>query len=145
MRQLTTNPAWRRRANLAVIVAGFWVFIIVVWSPEAAGPREQQLEVADRTLWFYSLASAGPLALGAVIVALKNALVARIMLGLAALVLFAGLLGFRAFGTLAWGTMLIPGLIMLLAIPFLGPMPTPEQEGRPREALGSRRARADRD
>jgi hypothetical protein len=39
-------------------------------------------------------------------------------------------------GTLAWGTVLIPALLMLLAIPFMGPMPTPEDEHQVRHGVG---------
>jgi hypothetical protein len=136
LKHLAAHPNWRRWANIAVIVAGVWVTLIVMWSPEAAGPRAQQIEVADNALWFYTLAAAGPLAIAAVLVALRHAAVARAMLGVAGVALIIGLLGFRAFGTLAWGTMIIPAIIMLLAIPFLGPMPTPEEEGQVRHGLG---------
>jgi hypothetical protein len=136
MRYLVEHPRWRRWANIAVIVAGVWVLLIVMWSPEAAGPRQQQVEVASNALWFYTMGAAGPLAIAAVIVALRHAAIARVLLAAAAVLLFAGLLGFRAFGTLAWGTLIIPGFVMLLAIPFLGPMPTPEEEGQIRHGWG---------
>jgi hypothetical protein len=136
MKQLTNHPNWSRWANIAVIIAGMWVLLIVMWSPEAAGPREQQVEVDSNAAWFYALAASGPLALAAVFVALRSAILARVVLGVAALSLFAGLIGFRAFGTLAWSTVIIPGLIMLVAIPFLGAMPTPEDEGQVRHGLG---------
>jgi hypothetical protein len=113
-----------------------WVLLIVMWSPEAAGPREQQVEVDSNAAWFLALAASGPLAIAAVFIALKSGLLARITLGIAAVSLLAGLIGFRVLGTLAWSTVLIPGIIMLLAIPFMGPMPTPEQEGQVRHGVG---------
>jgi hypothetical protein len=136
MKQLNRHPEWRRWANIAVMIAGAWVLMIVLWSPEAAGPREQQIEVADSTIWFAALTAAGSLAIAAVIVALKNAVIARVLLGIAALSLLAGIIGFQQLGTLAWGTVVIPGIIMLLAIPFLGPLPTPEDEGQVRHGIG---------
>jgi len=136
MDHLRKHPNWSRWANIAVIIAGMWVLLIVMWSPEAAGPLEQQVEVESNTAWFYALAAAGPLALAAVFIALSHVVLARIVLGAAALSLFAGLIGFRVLGTLAWSTVLIPGLIMLVAIPFLGAMPTPEDEGQVRHGMG---------
>ena len=38
-------------------------------------------------------------------------------------VLIVGLLRVRAQGVLTWLTLIIPGLAILLAIPFFGPMP----------------------
>jgi hypothetical protein len=55
MKQLDRHPEWRRWANIAVMIAGAWVLMIVLWSPEEAGPREQQVEVADSTIWFAAL------------------------------------------------------------------------------------------
>jgi hypothetical protein len=136
MRHLYVNTTWRRMANIAVIIAGIWVLLISVWSPEAAGPREQQIEVARQDVWFYALWAAGTLAIASVFVALRSALLARVLLGAGAITLLAGLFGFRAWGTLAWGTLIIPGIIMLLAIPFMGPLPTPEQEGQIRKSPG---------
>jgi hypothetical protein len=136
MNYLTTHPSWRRFANIAVIISGMWVLLIVMWSPEAAGPREQQVEVESSAAWFYALAVSGPLAIASVFVALKSAVLARVMLGVAGLALLAGLVGFRVFGTLAWSTLLIPGIVMLLSVPFLGAMPTPEQEGQVRHGMG---------
>jgi hypothetical protein len=136
MRRLYVDPTWRRFANIAVIIAGIWVLLISVWSPEAAGPREQQIEVARQDTWFYALWISGTLAIAAVFVALRNALLARVLLAGGAVTLLIGLFGFRAFGTLAWGTLIIPALLMFAAIPFMGPLPTPEQEGQTRRSPG---------
>jgi hypothetical protein len=49
---------------------------------------------------------------------------ARVLLAGAVLVLLFGFFtGFRALGPVAWLTVIIPGIVLLVAMPFFGPMP----------------------
>lgn len=122
----------RRWADVVLIVAGLYVFFAAVWAPPALGPEAADAEAADHGLWWVAHALGGALALLSVPVALKNVALARIMAGAAGLVLIGGLLAFHSIGWLAVRALLIPAILILGAAPFMGPMPTPEDEGQPR-------------
>jgi hypothetical protein len=119
----------RRWADVVVILAALYVFLAAVWAPPGLGPAEAGAESSDHGLWWWAHAIGGGLALFAVPVAMKNVLVARIMAGAGGLVLLVGLTAFDTIGWLAIRTLLIPAVLILIATPFLGPMPTPEEEG----------------
>jgi purine-cytosine permease-like protein len=131
-----TEAKRRRWADVVLIVAGLYVFLAALWSPPAQGPETAMAEAADHGTWWWVLAIAGFLALFAVPVAMKNVLIARLMAGVAGVVLLAGLLAFDTIGWLAIRSLLIPAVLILIAAPFVGPMPSPEEEGSPRRPLG---------
>ena len=54
--------------------------------------------------------------------------IARLALVAALVVLVYALFRVRAVGMVAWLTLIIPGLILLLTIPFFGPMPRAGEE-----------------
>jgi hypothetical protein len=125
----------RRWADVVIIIAALYVFLAAVWAPPGLGPREAMADAGDHGLWWWAHAVGGFLALFAVPVAMKNVLVARIMAGVGGVVLLAGLLAFDTIGWLAVRTLLIPAVLILAATPFLGPMPSPEEEGERRGAV----------
>jgi hypothetical protein len=131
-----TEAKRRRWADVVLIVAGLYVFLAAVWSPPAQGPETAMTEATDHGTWWWVLAIGGSLALFAVPVAMKNVLIARLMAGVAAVVLLAGLLAFDTIGWLAIRSLLIPAILILIAAPFMGPMPSPEEEGSHRRPLG---------
>ena len=51
--------------------------------------------------------------------------------------MLAGVGAFREVSWLAIRTLIIPGVLILIATRFMGPMPTPEDEGRGRHGLGT--------
>lgn len=127
----------RRRhwITLLVIVTSVYALAFAIWSPPAAtGPGEP--EALDATLWWWAHLIGGGLGLGAVLLNLWRTLPARIVLGLGGLTLLAGSLLFQRFDWLVIVALLLPGLIMLAAAPFLGAMPTPEEEGQARGQRG---------
>jgi hypothetical protein len=117
----------RRWADIAVIVTGSFVVGWGIWLYPQGGP-----EVRQGTLW-WAHAVGGTLALTAVGVALKSVWLARALLLLSGVILIGGFVA--AFGGFSLGgflTALLPGIILLAAVPFIGPMPVPEQEGKVR-------------
>jgi hypothetical protein len=131
-----TEARRRRWADVVLIVAGLYVFLAAVWAPPAHGPEAAMAEAADHGTWWWVHAIGGFLALFAVPVAMKNVLIARLMAGVAGVVLLAGLLAFDTIGWLAIRSLLIPAVLILMAAPFVGPMPSPEEEGSTRRPLG---------
>jgi hypothetical protein len=128
-----TEAKRRRWADVVVIVAALYVVFAAVWAPPGLGPAEAQADATDHGLWWWAHAVGGLLAILSVPMAHKNVLVARIMAGLGGAVILLGLRSFDTIGWLAIRTLLIPGILILAAMPFLGPMPTPEEEGSTRE------------
>jgi hypothetical protein len=131
-----TEAKRRRWADVVIIVAGLYVWLAAIWAPPAIGPREAAVEAAQHGTWWWVHAIGGSLALASVFVAMKSVLLARVMAGVAGIVLLAGLLAFDHIGWLAVRALVIPAVLILLATPFLGPMPTPEEEGMTRHGLG---------
>lgn len=123
-----TDAKRRRWADVVMIVAGLYVFLAAIWSPPGLGP-EPATQAADHGIWWWAHAIGGFLALASVPVAQKNVLVARILAGVAGVVLLAGMLAFDAIGWLPIRMLGIPAVLILIATPFLGPMPSPEEEG----------------
>ena len=116
-----------RWADIVVIGVGAFVIAWGVWLYPNAGP-----EVDEGTLWGVH-AAGGALALVAVFAALKSIWLARGILLVAGITLLVGFIG--AFQELTFGgflTVLLPAIILLAMVPFIGPMPTPEEEGKRR-------------
>jgi hypothetical protein len=120
----STNPAKdaRRRhwADVVAIVAGVWSFGQALW-----GPTLFSTETVDRGAgpsWF-AFGIGGLLAIGSVILAQRSTKLARIVLGVAGLMLV--LVPF-AYRYPVWPPIIssvVSGLAMLLAAPFIGRMP----------------------
>lgn len=127
----------RRWADVVVIVAALYAFLAAIWAPPGLGPAEAAADAPDHGGWWWAHAIGGSLALASVFVALRSVVLARVLAGAGGLVLLAGLLAFDNIGWLAFRTLILPAVLILLATPFLGPMPTPEEEGMARRSLGS--------
>jgi hypothetical protein len=119
----------RRRhwADVVVIVAGVYLFLVAFWSPGLVA-AEGAARVQDHQFWWWTKMLAGVAALIAVLVVQRHVLVGRILVGGAALLALLGLLTFRVWDWVVLVTVLIPGLLLAVATPFFGPMPTPEEE-----------------
>ena len=121
------TPARTRRhwADVAVIIVGLGLFGLAVWFPPfttTAGAGEVRTAPA---VW-PTYALAGGLTLIALFAGQRWEwrLVARLLLIAAVIVLAVGLFtGFRELGPVAWLTVIIPALVLLIATPFFGPMP----------------------
>jgi len=122
----------RRWASVVALVAGVYAFGLAVWSPGLAGGAASAEAVREYEWWWAVSALAGVLALVAVLLSLRSRLLGRLLLALAGVVLLTALFAFREFGLLAVVAVILPAVVMLGTAPFLGPMPSPEEEGRRR-------------
>ena len=66
------------------------------------------------------------------LVAQRRAGLARLLVGAAGLVLLSGFFALSEITALALFSIGLTGLLLLGSAAFLGPMPSPEQEGKPR-------------
>ncbi len=130
--QDTPTRTRRHWADVAVIVVGLGLFGLAVWFPPfttTAGAGEVR---AVHSVWpIY--AGAGGLTLIALLAGQRwewrN--LARLLLIAAVVVLAVGLFtGFRDLGMTAWLTVIIPGIVLLIATPFFGPMPRAAESTR---------------
>lgn len=132
--QDTPSRTRRHWADVAVILVGLGLFGLAVWFPPfttTAGGADEFESVP--TLWPY-YAGAGGLTLIALFLGQRWEwrTLARLMLVGAVIVLVIGLFSvFRGLGPVAWMTVIIPGIVLLVAAPFFGPMPR-AAETRPR-------------
>jgi hypothetical protein len=112
----------RRRhwADLVAIIAGVWAFGEAIW-----GPALFSSETVDRgagATWL-AFGIGGLLAIGAVLLAQRNTRLARLLLGLAGVLLVLSPLAYRHPSWLPIVSSLVVGLAMLAAAPFIGRMP----------------------
>jgi hypothetical protein len=120
------TPARTRRhwADVAVILVGLGLFGLAVWFPPFTTTGGEGVRSVP-TVWpIY--ATAGGLTLLALFLGQRWQwrTLARILLIAAVVVLVFGLFtGFRELGPAAWLTVIIPGIVLLVAVPFFGPMP----------------------
>ena len=132
--QDTPSRTRRHWADVAVILVGLGLFGLAVWFPPfttTAGGADEFKSVP--TLWPYYDGDGG-LTLIALFLGQRWEwrTLARLMLVGAVIVLVIGLFSvFRGLGPVAWITVIIPGIVLLVAAPFFGPMPR-AAETRPR-------------
>ena len=114
---------------MVLILAGLGLFGLAVWFPPFSTTDEAPQAVS---LWLnYALAG------GLILVALFLGqrwdwlTVARLMLFAAVGVLAVGVFRVGTLGTVAWLTLIIPGLAVLLAALFFGPMPRAAADAAP--------------
>jgi hypothetical protein len=119
----------RRWADIAVIVASCFAIVWGIWTPPTPSP-----EIHDAS-WWWGTTFGGALGLLSVFIALKSTLLGRIALGAAVAILFGALLTMHTLSWIVLLTVGLPALVMLVALPFFGPMPTPEQEGEVRRGI----------
>jgi hypothetical protein len=108
-------------ADVIVIVIGLCLFGLSIWYPPFASTPEAPHAIS---LWpVYALA--GGLTLMALLLGQRRMWqgFARFLLILAVSVLLGGLISIRAFGVVAWLTLAIPAIALLLATPHFGPIP----------------------
>ena len=117
-----TERRRRHWADVAVILAGLMLWGLAIWPT----PFVNDPEVAGQLAVWHVYAVAGGLTLVGFFVGQRWQwrLIARVLLFGAAVVLALGLLTtFRDLGPAALLTVIVPGLLLLLAAPFFGPMP----------------------
>ena len=116
----------RHWANVAVIIAGMFALLWGLWRPPAAGPQ-----VDEVSLWGTQVLG-GALGVAAPLIALKSGMLAKVSAGAGGLILLAGMLAVGSITLNPILTTVLPALVLLAAAPFMGAMPTPEEEGQRR-------------
>jgi hypothetical protein len=133
----TTGRTQRNVANTVVIVVGVILVALAMWGGSGAGVTATG-ESRGFVPWMAHF-SAGALAIAAAIIAQrwKARRLGQACLLISAVILIGALLMFRYFGPWAWVTLVLPAVALLVATPFLGPMPLPAAVGPP-EGSGAR-------
>jgi hypothetical protein len=121
----TPTRTRRHWADVAVIIVGLGLFGLAVWFPPFTTTAGADDVRSAPAVW-PTYALAGGLTLIALFAGQRWQwrTVARLLLIAAVIVLAAGLFtGFRQLGMIAWLTIIIPAIVLLIATPFFGPMP----------------------
>jgi peptidoglycan/LPS O-acetylase OafA/YrhL len=116
----------RRWADAALILTGLSLFGLAVWFPPFSTTSDASQAIR---LWpFYALA--GGLVLVGLFLGQKWDWVryARLTIVAALVVLVVALFRVRSVGMVAWLTLIIPGIVLLVTVPFFGPMPRAGEE-----------------
>lgn len=127
-----SHAARRRWADVVVIVAALYVFLAAVWSPPELISRGEGHEVGSTNWLFIAYGLGGSLGLAGLLAAQRHTLTGRILVGLGGLLVLSGFAAMREVTLLAAISIGGSGLAMLIAAPFVGAMPSPEEEGRTR-------------
>ena len=117
----------RRWADVALILTGLALFGLAVWFPPFSTTDEADVAVS---LWPYYALAGGLVLLGLILGQRWDYLrFARLLLFASLAVLVVALFRVRAVGMVAWLTLIIPGIVLLVTTPFFGPMPRAVDEG----------------
>jgi peptidoglycan/LPS O-acetylase OafA/YrhL len=118
----------RQWADAALILTGLSLFGLAVWFPPFSTTDEARQAIS---LWPYYAAAGGLVLIGLILGQRWDYLrLARVLLVTALAVLVVALFRVRSVGMVAWLTLIIPGIVVLLTTPFFGPMPRAAAEGR---------------
>jgi hypothetical protein len=117
-------PEVRRRhwADVAAILAGLMLMGLAIWPVPFVDTMETGRPIS--VWWIYALA--GGLSLVGVFLGQRwrfRQLAQGLMLAAVGVLVYGLVTTFRELGTAAVLTAVIPGLLLLLAAPFFGPMP----------------------
>lgn len=103
-----------------------------MWGAPAEAVEAGGELVANEGWLASAYALAGTCGFLAVLAALRVAWLAKVLTGVAGVLVLSGFFAFRTVTALAALSLGVTGLAFLAAAPFMGPMPTPEDEGRHR-------------
>lgn len=124
----------RRWADILVIVLAIYVFVLGFYSPPFAAPDVAATEVerGNLGLWWALTAIGGVLALAGVFASYARATLGKALVAAGGLALLMTLFLVDVTSWYAWAGSILPGLLLLAAAAFVGPMPVPEEEGKVR-------------
>lgn len=128
----STAPQRRRWADIIVIAAAAYAFGAALWFPPEMISGDGGEAVAFGGWLWTAYALGGAIGLASVFVAIKLPKIARGMVALAGLLVLSGFFALRQVTFVAVLSLGLTGLALLAATPFMGRMPTPEEEGKSR-------------
>jgi len=118
-----------RWANIAVLVVSAYALAASQWGvPEHTLQDPASAIRVESWLWLAYLLS-GVLGFASVFTSAWRPGLGRVLVGLGGVTALSGLLALSEFTLLAVVSLGVVGATLLSAVFFLGPMPTPEQEG----------------
>jgi cytochrome bd-type quinol oxidase subunit 2 len=121
-----------RWANVAVLVVSVYLLASSVWSTPEMVEQGVGSSVFDPRWLVIAYVGAGVAGLLAIAFALKRPGFGKALAAVAGVLILSAFLGMRTATPLALLSIGLSGLVLLGSAPFMGPMPTPEQEGKPR-------------
>ena len=127
-----TEAKRRRWADVVVIVASLYAFMSSFWAPLELLTGGEGREVADEQGLWWTYAVGGILGLAALAFARRNPALAKGLTAAAGLAVLAGFVMLDDLTLFASISIGVTGLALLAASPFVGPMPSPEEEGKSR-------------
>lgn len=122
----------RYRADLAVIIASIVALVATIRIPPELMTPEAEAPVASVRWLLAAYALGGLLGIGGVIAAIRWPRPARFMVGAGGLALLSGFLFLEELTAVSLLSLGLTGLVLLVAAPFVGAMPSPEEEGKRR-------------
>jgi hypothetical protein len=125
-----TAARTRRWADIVAIVASVVLFGFSVWGGVLAGDSSALDEVGNVGLARASTIAAGLIGVLGIFAAQKNRVWGRVMVVAAGVIALVGLFAFRVVDATAMAALGIPGIALVLAGFFVGPMPTELEERR---------------
>jgi hypothetical protein len=125
------RPGARTFANVIVTFTGLILFALATWTGSTLGGVATGEDRRSVVPWLLHGLS-GLLAVFAVFVAQRRAWgrLGQVMLVMAGAMPIAAVLAFRYTGPWSWVGFVMPALLLLACVPFLGPMPPPGREER---------------
>ena len=125
----TGKPARRLWADALAILVGLSLFGMAIWPGNRSASNEVARELGNASVLWGVHAAAGALALLGVLIAQRwrSRALGRALVILGGVALIGVFLFFRDFSTRAWLAVLLPGLLLLLSGPAVGPMPGPAE------------------
>jgi hypothetical protein len=131
----TVNGSKARRfrwANVVVIVVSAYLMASAVWHTPEQLENTEEGAVASQIWLPASYILAGLIGMLSLWVALKRPAMGRVLTAMAGLLVLSGFFGMREVTPTALLSIGLSGVVLLIAAGFLGPMPTPEDEGKRR-------------
>lgn len=122
----------RRWADVVLIVASLYSLLSAGWAPLELLTGGEGSEVAESQGLWWTYALGGVLGLAALAASRRWPGVAKGLAAAAGVAVLAGFFTLERLTTFAILSLAGTGLAMIAAAPFVGPMPSPEEEGRPR-------------
>lgn len=122
----------RTAADVVVLLAAVFSLTFAIWAPAAAEPNSGMREVNEPNIWYFAQLLGGALPIAGYLIGQKSSAIGKMLVVAGAVFLLLGLRAFDEIGSTAIRNIIIPATLMLVAAPFFGRMPSPEEEGRGR-------------